>query len=145
MKSLIEYISESLILERNEQMFPKKPESQSKFSIWIGDHGKQRMEERHVSEKEIIDAFFDAFQQLNKKFKDREISVSRDGKDSRFIIVDARKDKTNPVNISAFIYRNSSKNKLYHPSFTVRTVFKGDSFSGTTRKDSAEEVKIFLY
>lgn len=152
MKSPIFYIDESfLILERNEKIFPKDKDRQ-KFQVWIGDHGKQRQEERHVSDKEIISAFFGAYDDINELFKKGEITVAKSqykGQYDRFVIIDARKDKRSPVCVSAFIYNNYSPNKLKSPQFTVKTVYKGGDFSGATRGDNTskgkEEKKIFLY
>ena len=136
-------LHEQLITESNELIFPKNNQH-GKCRIYIGQHGKDRMQERHVSEKEVLDAILGGYKDISQAFKDGIISQSRDGKDSRFIVVDARKDKNNPVNVSAFIARSYKPNKLEHPSIIVRTVFKGDDFSGTTR-NKKEEHKIFLY
>lgn len=148
MLSLEEFICEQLILEKNEIIFPKNREH-GRCRIYVGDHGRERMQERKVSEKEILDAIFGAYKDISQKFKDGEIVQSKTGKDSRFVVVDARKDKNNPVCVSAFIFKSFKNNKLEHPSIIVRTVYKGDDFSGATRhndsKKDKEEVKIFLY
>ena len=46
---------EGLIEEGNEIMFPKNNQS-GRCKIYIGQHGKDRMKERKVSEREILDA-----------------------------------------------------------------------------------------
>lgn len=140
---LYENLEDSLILESNDLIFPKNNQH-GKCKIYIGEHGKQRMKERNVSEREILDAILGGYKEISQAFKDGKIKACRDGKESRFIVIDARKDKSNPVNVSAFISRSFKPNKLEHPSIIVRTVFKGDDFSGSTR-NKAEEHKIFLY
>ena len=60
--------AEQLIFERNEKLFRKDGDS-SKMEIWVGDHARQRQEERHVKGQEIISAFFAAYAELNKKYK----------------------------------------------------------------------------
>ena len=148
MISLVDYINEScydnleLLLERNEKMFPKG-QDQSKFEIWCGDHCRQRQEERHISDKEIISAFFAAWSELNKKYKEREFEAAKVASDTKdILIIDAREDKQNPLTISCFLYKNRSNTKLYHPAFTVKTVYKD---TGGAKKDKEGIVKIFLY
>lgn len=134
--------SEQLILERNEKVFPKSNE-RSKMEIWTGDHCRKRQEERHVSNQEIISTFFAAYAELNKKYKEHEFEADRDPKNSRdILIIDARKDKNNPLTVSCWLYRNNSKNKLQYPAFTVKTVYRG---VGGARKIDKNALKIFLY
>ncbi len=144
MKTLTDFIDESLILERNEKMFPK-PGANAKMEIWTGDHCRDRQSERHVSNKEIVDAFFGAWSQLNKLYKEKKIIVSkRHGEDNHVIIIDARKDRSYPVNIAAYIFQNHGTTKLNYPKFIVKTVYAGPDFSGNIYdKENAE--KIFLY
>lgn len=141
-------ITESFISEGNEIIFPKNNQS-GRCKIYIGQHGKDRMKERNVSEREVIDAIFGAYKELSQKFKDGEIQQSRTGQDSRFVIIDARKNQRDPVSVSAFISKSYKPNKLEHPSIIIRTVYKGGDFSGATRHNDTrkgkEEVKIFLY
>ena len=147
MLSLEEFIFEQMILEKNEIIFPRNNEH-GRCRIYVGDHARERMQERKVFEKDILDAIFGAYKELSQKFKDGEIQQSRTGEDSRFVIIDARKNRNNPVNVSAFISRSYKNNKLEHPSIIVRTVFKGEDFSGAMRgewKTKGKEVKIFLY
>lgn len=136
------------ISEGNEIIFPKNNQS-GRCKIYIGQHGKDRMKERNVSEREILDAIFGAYKELSQKFKDGEIQQSRTGQDSRFVIIDARKNQRDPVSVSAFISKSYKPNKLEHPSIIIRTVYKGGDFSGATRHNDTrkgkEEVKIFLY
>lgn len=139
---------EGLVEEGNEIIFPKNNQS-GRCRIYIGQHGKDRMKERNVTEKEILDAIFGAYKELSQKFKDGEIQQSRTGQDSRFVIIDARKNQRDPVSVSAFISKSYKTNKLEHPSIIVRTVYKGGDFSGATRHSDSrkgkEETKIFLY
>ena len=139
---------EGLIEEGNEIMFPKNNQS-GRCKIYIGQHGKDRMKERKVSEREILDAIFGAYKELSQKFKEGEIKQSRTGEESRFVIIDARKNQRDPVSVSAFISKSYKPNKLEHPSIIVRTVYKGGDFSGATRHSDSRkgknEVKIFLY
>ena len=147
MISLVDFLSESLenakfILERNEKMFPKG-QDQSKFEIWVGDHCKQRQQERNISDKEIVSALFAAWPELNKKYKEREFEAAKQASDTKdILIIDAREDRQNPLTISCFLYRNRSNNKLYHPAFTVKTVYKD---VGGAKKTKEGIVKIFLY
>lgn len=141
-------ITESFISEGNEIIFPKNNQS-GRCKIYIGQHGKDRMKERNVSEREVLDAIFGAYKELSQNFKDGEIQQSRTGQDSRFVIIDARKNQRDPVSVSAFISKSYKPNKLEHPSIIIRTVYKGGDFSGATRHNDTrkgkEEVKIFLY
>lgn len=131
------------IFERNERIFPK-PNKHAKFEVWTGDHCRLRQTERFVTDKEIIDAFYGAYSQIRKLFDENKIYVSKHyGKDTHFIIVDGRVDRSSPINIAAFLYRNNG-NKLQYPSFTVKTVYKGADFSGNIYKHENVE-KIFLY
>lgn len=148
MRDLLDIITESqvleeLILEKNEIIYPKNDEH-GKCKILIGDHGRQRMEERKVKEKEILDAILGGYKDISQAFADGKIKQVKDPKESSFIVVDARKDKSNPVNVSGFIARSYKNNKLVHPIIIVKTVFRGGDFSGT-KADRKNEHKIFLY
>ena len=68
---------------------------------------------------------------------------ARVGKVGGVQYVDARIDRSSPINIAAFLYRNNG-NKLQYPAFTVKTVYKGADFSGNIYKHENIE-KIFLY
>lgn len=134
--------SEQLILERNEKVFPKSGE-RSKMEIWTGDHCRQRQKEKHVSNQEIISTFFAAYDELNKKFKEHEYDAERDPKNTRdILLIDARKNRDNPLTVSCWLYRNNAKNKLQYPAFTVKTVYRG---VGGARKIDKNALKIFLY
>lgn len=148
MRDLLDIITESqvleqFILEKNEIIFPKdnKP---GKCKILIGDHGRQRMEERKVTERQILDAILGGYKDISKAFEEGKLKEVKDPKESSFIVVDARKDKSDPINVSGFIARSYKKNKLVHPIIIVKTVFKGGDFSGT-KADRKNEHKIFLY
>lgn len=147
MISLIEFINEKMfeeemILERNEKIYPTQ-DKHAKFEIWTGDHCRDRQEERTVTDKEIIDAFYAAWPQLNKAFKEREFQASRSKEEAgEIMIVDARKDKQKPLTICCFLYRNRSDNKLQNPAFTVMTVYRD---SGGAKQNRKERYKIFLY
>lgn len=149
MKSLNEFLNDALfesqmILERNEKMYPYpgSEDKRTKFEIWVGDHGRQRMEERKVTEKQIVDAFYAAWGELNKKFKDREFEADRNGQGNEIVIIDARKNREKPLTIAAFLYRNRASNKLLFPAFTVKTVYYDTGGAVQNRKD---RIKIFLY
>lgn len=157
MKKIEEFINESLkeftiilslddsINESNEQIFPK-PGKYAKLKIDVGDHAYDRQKERKVSNKDIIDAIFGAYNDINKLYKEKTLKVSKSGQDSRFLIVDARRDKLKPINVVGFIFKNKNENKLSNPIFIIKTVFKGDDFAGAKRvSDDAEQHKIFLY
>lgn len=157
MLSLNEFINESyldeytliydgdVVLEKNDIMFPKNNQS-GRCKIYIGKHGKERMEERKVSEREILDAIFGAYKELSQKFEKGEIKQTLDGESSTVIIIDARKNKTKPVSVALFIQKSYSNTKLKHPSIVVKTVYKGDDFAAATRGNQRKgEVKIFLY
>ena len=164
MRHLLDYILESnldldeykgfeqeMLLERNERIFPSQKGKHEKLEIWAGEHCKLRQKERNVSDKEITDAIFGAFTDIRSAYREGKINLSYNGEDSQFVITDARRDKHNPVVVVAFIYKMlGAKNKkdmnpkFDRPSITVKTVFKGDDFSGS--KASRENAhKIFLY
>ena len=134
--------AEQLIFERNEKLFPKDGD-RSKMEIWVGDHARQRQEERHVKDQEIISAFFAAYAELNKKYKEREYEADRDPSKTRdILIIDTRKDKDNPLTISCWLYRNRSQTKLQYPAFTVKTVYRG---VGGAKKSEDKAMKVFIY
>ena len=164
MRHLLDYILESnleldkykefeqeMLLERNERIFPSQQGKHEKLEIWAGEHCKLRQKERNVSDKEITDAIFGAFTDIRSAYREGKIKLSYNGEDSQFVITDARRDKHNPVVVVAFIYKMlGAKNKkdmnpkFDRPSITIKTVFKGDDFSGS--KASRENAhKIFLY
>ncbi len=160
MRHLLDYILESneyrefeheMLLERNERIFPSQQGKHEKLEIWAGEHCKQRQKERNVSDKEITNAIFGAFTDIRSAYREGKIKLSYNGEDSQFVITDARRDKHNPVVVVAFIYKMlGAKNKkdmnpkFDRPSITVKTVFKGDDFSGSkASRDNAH--KIFLY
>lgn len=147
MLDLLVYIEEAfdteqLILERNEKIFPQD-NKRSKMEIWVGDHARQRQEERKVSTQDIISAFFAAYADLGKKFKEGEFSANKDPRSTRdILIVDTRKNKENPLTISCWLYRNRGTNKLQYPMFTVKTVYWG---VGGAMKSDEKALKIFIY
>lgn len=150
MKTLVDYINErlidqlneQLILERNEKIFPRKNE-RSKMEIWTGDHCRQRQEERGVTDNQIVSSLFAAYAELNAKFKEREFEADRDPKKSRdILVIDARKDKMNPLTVSCWLYRNNSSSRLQYPAFTVKTVYYG---TGGAMKSEEKALKVFLY
>lgn len=148
MRTITEYCKQNIyisnILERNEKIYPQIGKY-GKFVLFAGDHCKKRQQERDVTDSEIIDAFKSAWSQLNKLYKEKTIKKSEDyGRDTHFIIIDARNNRAEPVNIAAFIYHIHSTNTLSGSSFIVKTVFKGENFKGTLRDDKDVE-KIFLY
>jgi hypothetical protein len=109
MKRLEEMLLENmLIMESNTLRFPKKSEP-SKFKLFTSEHCDQRMQERHVSEKELLDAVFGAYKDLNAKYKEKKLKQSYNGEDSRCVIVDARKNKNKPVCVVLFL-RHSLQN-----------------------------------
>jgi hypothetical protein len=146
MKRLEEMLLENmLIMESNTLRFPKKSEP-SKFKLFTSEHCDQRMQERHVSEKELLDAVFGAYKDLNAKYKEKKLKQSYNGEDSRCVIVDARKNKNKPVCVVLFLRHSFSENKLYKPTFICKTVFKGEDFTGATHaRDTKGEFKIMLY
>lgn len=160
MKCLLDYILESsdykefeqqMLLERNEKIFPTQQGKHEKLEIWAGEHCKQRQRERNVSDKEILNAIFGAFKDIRSAYRNGDIKLSFNGEDSQFVITDARRDKRNPVVVVAFIYKMlGAKNKkdanpnFDRPSITVKTVYKGDDFSGS-KADREYAHKIFLY
>lgn len=157
MKKIEDFINESLneftillqlddsINESNEQIFPK-PGKYAKLKIDVGDHAYDRQKERKVTNNDIIDAIFGAYNDINKMYKEGILKVSKNGKDSRFLIVDSRKNQNEPINVVGFIFKNKHEKKLLNPIFIIKTVFKGDDFAGAKRvSDDAEQHKIFLY
>lgn len=154
MKELTSFIIESLvdfilINEQNMQVFPK-PGKFAKLSWWKGDHAAQRQKERSVTDTEITDAIFSAYNDIKKLFADGKIRQSRDGKDSYIVIIDARKNKVNPTCICLYIRSNRSSKKLDRPSFTIKTVFKKTEenqkdFSALLRNGSKREGENIIY
>lgn len=159
MKSFVEFLKESymdyeliydgdIIIENNEVIFPK-PGRRGKCRIYIGDHVRKRMEERDVSEEEILDGVFGAYKDMDKKFREGEIIQTYNADDCTVIITDARKNRINPVCLALFIKKSDKKHKLDNPKIIIKTVYKGGDFSGTMRKDGIRkgryETKIFLY
>lgn len=160
MKCLLDYILESIeykefeqqmLLEKNEKIFPTQQGKHEKLEIWAGEHCKQRQRERNVSDMEITNAIFGAFKDIRSAYRNGDIKLSFNGEDSQFVITDARRDKHNPVVVVAFIYKMlGAKNKkdpdpkFDRPSITVKTVYKGDDFSGS-KADREHAHKIFLY
>lgn len=150
MVSLANYIKEcifesQMIFEKNEKVYPKpgSHDTKTKFEIWVGDHAKQRQEERNVSTKEIIDAFYAAWPELNKGFKEGKFDVYERGKQAKeIVIIDARKDRQTPLTIGAFCYRNRATNKLLFPAFTIKTVYRD---TGGAKQNREDRFKIFLY
>lgn len=148
MKNITEYCKRYVytgnIVERNERMFPPRGKF-SKFTLWTGDHCRERQRQRGVTDGDIIDAFKGAWKQLNKLYREHRVRKSEDyGRDTHFIIIDARKDREQPVNIAAFVYDVHSDDTLSGASFTIKTVYRGATFTGTLHDDKNVE-KIFLY
>lgn len=147
MLDLLDYINEALdteqlILERNEKVFPSDGD-RSKMEIWVGDHARQRQKERKVDTQAIISAFFAAYAELNKKYKEGEFKANRDPKLTRdILIIDTRKNRENPLTVSCWLYRNRNENKLQYPAFTVKTVYWG---TGGAKKSEEKAMKIFIY
>lgn len=151
MISLVNYIEECLlfenemILEKNEKVYPdpKSENQRTKFEIWLGDHARDRQEQREVSNKEIVDAFYAAWPELNKAFKEGKFKPYKRGeKGTDIVIIDARKDRQTPLTIAAFLYRNRAENKLLFPAFTVKTVYRD---TGGAKQNREDRFKIFLY
>lgn len=142
-----------IINEENVKIFPPKGKF-AKFSWYAGDHAGLRQKERKVSNKEITDAIFSAYDEIKKLFSDGNLKISKNGEDSNAIIIDARKDRQNPTCICIFIESNASKTNLKYPKIIVKTVFKKteenqSDFSALMRaakgKSRKEEKIIWLY
>lgn len=152
MKTLTELIIEhQLIQESNIRLFPSKRGQHEKLEIWVGDHCKQRQQERNVTDRQILDAVFGAYKDIKNLYKEGKLKLSKNGNDYQFVITDARKHKNNPIVVVGFIYKMlGSKNpsdinsKFDRPLFTIKTVFHGDDFSGS-KADRSNAQKIFLY
>ena len=142
-----------IINEANIKIFP--PEGKfAKFSWYSGEHADERKKQRNVQNKDITDAIFAAYDELKKLFADNKLKVSKDGKNSYAIIIDARKNRENPTCICLFISSNASKTTLKYPKIIIKTVFKKteekqSDFSGLMRaakgKSRDEENIIWLY
>lgn len=142
MKDLNEYIVEAqLILERNEKIFPK-PGEHSKMTIFTGDHCQDRQSEREVTNKEIIHAMFDAFKDIDKAYRNKEINASfKNMRTNEFVVIDTRVSKSKPICLAVMLNKSQSDNKLRNPLFTIKTVYKGDDFKGLKTK----EKQFYLY
>lgn len=142
MKDINEYIFEAqLILEKNEKIFPKQGEH-SKMTIFTGDHCQDRQSEREVTNKEIIHAMYDAFKDIDKAYRNKEITASfKDIKTNNFVVIDTRVSKNKPICLVVMLTRSQADNKLRNPMFVVKTVYKGDDFKGLKTK----EKQFYLY
>lgn len=170
MISLLEYINNTIeeyitifdsdnINEMTEEIFPNGKKS-GKMIITVGTHARERGQQRNVSDREIIDAIFGAYNEIRSKYKTGEIftdkyaGAGKNGVGCKIIITDTRKSKTEPVCVVCFIQKmlglgedsTSNKNtKWTKPVFAVKTVFKGDDFSGSINSTNKNAKKIFLY
>ena len=150
MLSLNQYITENLLVsanmicEKNHVIFPTK-EKYGPFTIMVGDHVDQRESERHVTDKEIVNAIFGAKKDLEKMYADGKIKQSSKDFIDTFVIVDCRKSTNRPLSVVGFIAKSRKPNTLKHSLLIIKTVFKGADFSAATRQDSEKEHHIFLY
>lgn len=86
MKKINEFLNESFnsftilyewqLNESNERIFPKNGQY-AKLRIDVGDHAFQRQQERYVSNKQVIDAIFGAYNDINGLFKSGQLKVSK--------------------------------------------------------------------
>lgn len=150
MLNLQQYITENLLVsaelicEKNHVIFPTK-EKYGPFTIMVGDHVDQRETERHVTDKEIVNAIFGARKELEKMYADGKIQQSSKDNIDTFVIVDARKSTNRPLSVVGFIAKSRKPKTLNHSLLIIKTVFKGADFSAATRSDSKNEHHIFLY
>lgn len=154
-----QYIQENLqidlgfIFEANKKIWPPIDKKTGRYkyspiSIMIGDHVEDRKSERHVEDKEIINAIMGAKDEILKKLKSGELKVSRYSKDKSqklytFVIMDARKDKQYPLTVVGFISWADQRFKMANA--IIKTVGKYKDFSSIMRKDSEYEKHIYLY
>lgn len=141
MRDINDYISESLLLEWNERIFPK-PGEHSKMMIFTGNHCQDRQSEREVTNKEIIHTMFDVFKDIDDSFRKGEIKPSpQKTRNNEFVVIDTRVDKYKPICLAVMFQRNMSNTKLKNPTFIIKTVYKGDDFRGLNSK----EKQFYLY
>lgn len=132
MKSLKEFLFESVILESNEYFF-----GNNKFSIYLGDHADERMSRRNIKKKDIINVFIDGYELIKNEISNHKIILS-EKKSNDFILVDRRKSKRNCLCIACFV---DSKHSIRKISFIIKTFWIGDDFKGM---NNSSELKIFI-
>lgn len=154
-----QYIQENLqidlgfIFEANKKIWPPIDKVSGKYkyspiSIMTGDHVEDRKSERHVEDREIIDAVMSAKAEILKKLKDGDLVVSKytKGKDEKlhtFVIMDARKNKQYPLTVVGFV--SWADQRFKRCNLVIKTVGKYKDFSSIMRKDSEYEKHIYLY
>lgn len=114
--------------------------------IITGDHVEDRKNERHVTDKDIINAVYRAKSQIFKLLKSGELDVwNKDWGDKthNFILCDTLKDKKYPISVVGFV-------KWVDPKFkkctvVIKTVATYKDFAALLRKDSEYEKHIYLY
>lgn len=131
MKSLKDFLFERLIFESNERLF-----GNDKFSIYGGNHSKERQSTRMIPTNKIINAFIDGYELIEDAIKERRIIIYKE-KSNDFILVDRRLSDRNCLCFVCFI-KNDNSNKI---KFIIKTVWRGDDFKGL--KDRSQ-VKIYL-
>lgn len=143
------YIEYQLINESNIKVFPKRGKV-AKFSWWKGNHAIERQKERNITDKEVTDAIFGAYNDIKKLFSEGKLVQSINGIDSLIIIIDSRKDRENPVCVCIYLRSNYGTKKLNSPSFILKTVFKKtesnqSDFSGLIRNGSKRNGENIIY
>lgn len=153
MKSITDYIAESLetdidvIIDIDEAN--KCINDTKKFQpirIITGDHVEDRKNERHVTDKDIINAVYRAKTQIFKMLKSGELDVwNKDWGDKthNFILCDTAKDKEYPVSVVGFVKWTDPKFKKC--TVVIKTVATYKDFAALLRRDSEYEKHIYLY
>lgn len=147
-------------MQGNNQIFPASGQS-AKMRIDIGNHTVEREDQRDVSNKDIINVMYGAYNEIKSKYKTGEIFTDpqagdgKNGEGCKIVITDCRKDRNNPVVVVCFIShmagvdksaaKSKTNRKWGKPTFIVKTVFKGDDFSGSKNSSNKNAKKIFLY
>lgn len=156
MISLSNYIAESsteieviLDIENSVCEVNKCINNTGKFTpirIFTGDHVEQRKNERHVTDKEIINAVYRAKSQILNMLKTGELDVwnSSWGADTHnFVICDTKTDRQYPLSVVGFVKWVDSKFKKC--TVVIKTVATYKDFASLLRKDSDTEKHIYLY
>lgn len=151
MKNFNQFIQESYVFdelydyitEANEVIFPTNGKW-APIRIKVGDHAEERKAERHVTNKEIIDALYKAKGEIKSMLKSGKLKVSHRGEEPMtFVVADTKKDPKYPLSIVGFVSRADERFKQF--TIIVKTVARYKDFAALKRPDSENEKHIYLY
>lgn len=154
MISLVQYILESTYesievifdIDESNKCINNTPGKFQSIRIFTGDHVEQRKNERHVTDKEIIDAVYKAKKDIFKMLKSGELDVwqpSWGSNTHNFVICDTETNKQYPLSIVGFVKWVDKKFKRCQ--VVIKTVATYKDFASLLRKDSDTEKHIYIY